>query len=111
LRSQRAFSAGFFILSDLNDKDVPDVTGKIESDESINFGDNNGFTEKDDSDIGTLTRFNHNPTFSHGFNQEDKEILGEADEIISLKRSKKVPRSTKTRGKRSVTAVGKFKQF
>jgi hypothetical protein len=94
LRSQRAFSAGLFILSDLNNKNVPDVTGRIGNEKSMNFGNNNGLTEKDDSDMGILTRFSHSPTFFYGFNQEDKEI----------------PRSTKARGKRPVAAVGKLKQ-
>jgi hypothetical protein len=58
-----------------------------------------------------FTRFSHSLTFSYGSNQEDKEILGEADEVISLERSKKIPRFTKARGKRLVAAVNKFKQF
>jgi hypothetical protein len=95
LRFQRAFSAGLFVLSDLNDEDVPDVTGGIGSDESINLGDDSGFTEKDDSDMGTFIRFSHSLTFFYGFNQENKEIS----------------RFTKARGKRLAAAVSKPKQF
>jgi hypothetical protein len=109
LRSQRAFSASFFVPSDSNDENIPDITRKIGSDESIDFGDDSGLTEKDDSDMGTLTRFNHNPIFSYGSNQENKEILGEVDEITSLERFKKAPRSTKACGKKPAAAVGKFK--
>jgi hypothetical protein len=110
LRSQRAFSAGLFIPSDSNDEDIPDITGKIGNDENINLGDNSGLTEKNDSDMGILTRFSHNPTFFYGSNQENKKILKEADEVTSLERSKKAPRSTKARGKRPAAAVNKFKQ-
>jgi hypothetical protein len=111
LRSQRAFSASLFIPSDLNNKNILDIIGKIGNDKSINLGNNNGFIKKNDSNMGTLTRFSHNLTFSYGSNQENKEILRKADKIISFKRSKKAPCSTKTRGKRPVAAVNKFKQF
>jgi hypothetical protein len=110
LRSQRAFPASLFILSDSNDKDVPDVTEKIKNDESIDFGDNNGLTKKDDNNRKNLTRFNHTFTFSYGSNQEDEKIFRKADKAISLKRFIKIPHFKKARGKRPAAAVNKSKQ-
>ena len=109
MRFQRAFPAGLFAFSDLNDGDVPDVTEKIGNDESMNFGNNNGFTEKDDNNRRSFTRFSYIFTFSYGSNQEDEKFFGEANKIISLKRSIRIPRSKKARGKRLVAAVNKFK--
>jgi hypothetical protein len=68
LQSQRAFPASLFILSDLNDEDVPNVTEKIGSDESIDLGNNSGLIEKDDNNRKNFTRFSHILTFSYGSN-------------------------------------------
>jgi hypothetical protein len=65
LRSQRASPANLFVYSDSNDEDV---TGRIEGDESIDLGDDSGFTEKDDNDRKSFTRFSYIPTFSYGSN-------------------------------------------
>jgi hypothetical protein len=110
LRSQRAFPVNFFVFSDLNDKDVPDITEKIGNDESMNFGNDNGLTKKDDNNKKNLTRFSYIPTFSYGSNQKDKKILREANKITSLKRFTRISRSKKTRGKRPVAAANKSKQ-
>jgi hypothetical protein len=110
LRSQRASPANLFVLSDLNDKDIPDVTEKIKGDESMDFGDNSGFIEKDDNNRKSFTRFNHTLTFSYGSNQEDEKFFRKADKVVSFKRFIKTSRSKKARGKRLVTVIGKPKQ-